>query len=95
MTPRQEKWYGSNWIRKSKRLAIYERDGNACLYCGAEDRLSLDHFKPVQAGGSNHASNLFTSCLSCNSARGNMPVKTFCASMEVYQGIINARKRGL
>lgn len=32
---------GMNWIRKDKRLAIYMRDGMACVYCG----LTLDHLK--------------------------------------------------
>lgn len=26
---------GSKWIRPEKRLAIYHRDGFACIYCGA------------------------------------------------------------
>jgi 5-methylcytosine-specific restriction endonuclease McrA len=88
-------WHGSNWIRKAKRLRIYERDGHLCLYCGATDHLSLDHFQPVARGGTNHANNLFTACRSCNSARGHRPVKAFCDNDAIYQSIINARNRKL
>jgi 5-methylcytosine-specific restriction endonuclease McrA len=95
MTARQVTWHGSNWIRKSKRQRIYERDGGKCLYCGALDTLSLDHFIPVSKGGTNDAGNLFTACIPCNSGRGNKPVKSYCTSVEVYQGILNARARKL
>ena len=41
---------GSSWIRRDKRVAIYLRDGNACIYCGAGTEelkyLTLDHLRP-------------------------------------------------
>ena len=65
--------YGRNWIRPEKRLALYLRDGVACVYCGrsveAAAPLTLDHLRPVSKGGSNDASNLVTACHDCNSAR--------------------------
>lgn len=64
---------GSKWIRPEKRLALYARDGFACVYCGATAEsgasLSLDHVKPRELGGGHAASNLVTSCVRCNSAR--------------------------
>ena len=69
---------GSSWIRRRKRLAIYDRDDFRCLYCGAQaDRdgtgtsevvLTLDHYD----GHSNEPGNLVTCCLSCNSAKKNL-----------------------
>ncbi len=97
-----------NWIRKTKRLAIYQRDGLACCYCGAgvEDgaQLTLDHLKPYSRGGNNAATNLVTCCQRCNSARGNRAVKTFAAAVAQYldidttditRHIANARRRVL
>lgn len=86
-------WQGMNWIRQSKRLAIYLRDGLACAYCGhsVEDgaSLSLDHLKPASKGGSNHESNLVTCCERCNKSRGNRSVRSFCRSVADYinQGV--------
>lgn len=64
---------GSKWCRKTTRLALYHRDGFACVYClaVAEDGsyLTLDHIKPCELGGTNAPSNLVTCCLSCNSAK--------------------------
>ena len=81
---------GMNWIRKEKRLAIYLRDGLACCYCGQsiEDgaRLTLDHLTPYSKGGGNDATNLVTSCLICNSKRGNRSVKAFAAGVAHYAG---------
>jgi len=63
------KWHGAKWCRPSTRWAIYHRDGFACVYCGACAKLSLDHVEPEELGGSHEATNLVTSCFSCNSAR--------------------------
>jgi|SRR5580658_3014765 5-methylcytosine-specific restriction endonuclease McrA len=70
--------HGSKWIRPEKRLAIYHRDGFACAYCGHTSEqgaaLSLDHVTPRELGGSHDAMNLVTSCVSCNSARQDLPL---------------------
>lgn len=85
---RSESWNGMNWIRQEKRLAIYLRDGCACMYCGSgiEDGsiLSLDHVKPHDKGGSNSERNLVTCCSKCNSSRGKRPVEEFAASVASY-----------
>jgi 5-methylcytosine-specific restriction endonuclease McrA len=57
-------------IADSVRLAVYERDGFACLHCGATESLSLDHIHPYSLGGSDDASNLQTLCRPCNSSKG-------------------------
>lgn len=86
--PRQESWRGMNWIRQEKRLAIYLRDGMACVYCGSgvEDvvRLTLDHFRPHSKGGTNEAGNLVTCCNRCNASRGDRPVATFVRAVARY-----------
>jgi len=80
--------HGAKWIRREKRLAIYIRDGLCCCYCGAsvEDgtALTLDHIKPRGKGGSHDQTNLVTSCLRCNSARGDRPLATFARAVAEY-----------
>lgn len=79
---------GMNWIRPAKRLAIYLRDGLACVWCGAtlEDGvvLTLDHLKPQSKGGSNSEKNLVTCCGRCNSSRGHRSVKVFAVAVAGY-----------
>jgi HNH endonuclease len=74
---------GAKWIRPEKRLAVYHRDGFACAYCGTalEDgaRLSLDHVLPRELGGTHEATNLVTCCVSCNSARQDLPLRSWLA----------------
>lgn len=71
------------WIRSEKRLAIYIRDNFSCLYCGASLKdaapaeIHLDHLTPRSQGGTNDASNLVTSCRSCNCSRGNRNLEDF------------------
>lgn len=69
-TPRQPT---GQWIRSEKRLAIY-------LHDAAPADITLDHVVPRSRGGSNEASNLFTACRSCNSARGAGPLCPSSAS---------------
>ena len=50
---------------------ILERDGYACVYCGATDDLTIDHRIPLSRGGNNSLSNLCAACLRCNQAKYN------------------------
>lgn len=87
----------------SKRLGrvarlIRERDGNACVYCGATEQTSgahlhLDHLTPRAAGGADVASNLVVACRSCNSARQNTPLATWCRSIGIDARAIRAQAR--
>lgn len=85
---RKERNQGMNWIRKEKRLAIYLRDGLACVYCGSgiedEVKLTLDHLTPHSHGGSNAADNLVTCCHKCNSVRGNRSWTGFAKNAATY-----------
>lgn len=81
-------WQGMNWIRQEKRLAIYLRDGCACVYCGATVEegatLTLDHVVPHSRGGSNDATNLVTCCKRCNDSRGNRSLTKWVEVVVAY-----------
>ena len=67
-------------VHRVRRIDIYERDHWICQLCGTEvdrsgrhpnpDAPSLDHIVPVARGGTHEASNLQTTHLRCNLARG-------------------------
>lgn len=79
---------GMNWVRQDLRLALYLRDGLACMYCGqgieAEVKLTLDHLHPWSHGGCNCPSNLVTCCQMCNSSRQDRSVEEFADSVASY-----------
>jgi hypothetical protein len=55
-------------------MQVYKRDKFTCVYCGitgADAELQCDHIHPISDNGSNHMSNLRTSCRKCNQAKGN------------------------
>ncbi len=51
------------------RSDVFERDGHACVRCGATEKLTLDHILPQSTGGPHIHENLRVMCRSCNSAR--------------------------
>lgn len=59
-------------IPKSLRLAVFERDAFACIYCGSTERLTIDHDIPISRGGNDTIDNLQTACLPCNANKRHM-----------------------
>jgi 5-methylcytosine-specific restriction protein A len=55
--------------KKNIRDWVFRRDGYACLWCGATQKLAIDHINPIKNGGTDHLSNLQTLCKSCNSKK--------------------------
>lgn len=82
------------WIKKHKRLAIYELDGMKCLICDCdlsdvnEEERTLDHVEPKASHDlpkPNDAANLLTACRECNCARQHR-------SLEEFVGVAKATK---
>lgn len=57
-------------ISSKVRWQIFQHDGYACVECGSNQDLTIDHRLPISRGGSNDPSNLQTLCRSCNSRKG-------------------------
>lgn len=57
-------------IPNALRARVYDRDGRACVECGAREDLSLDHVWPHALGGEDTFDNLRTLCRPCNSRKG-------------------------
>lgn len=85
--------HGQHWITDVRRLAIYLRDGMACIYCGKtveqKAQLTLDHIRPRCRGGGNESHNLVTACIQCNAKRGSRAFAPFVRE----RGICPARLR--
>lgn len=52
------------------RTQVYERDEWACVECGSDQNLTLDHIYPWSKGGTDRLDNLQTLCRTCNSSKG-------------------------
>lgn len=60
------------------REYLLAKFGRKCVYCGAEGvPLNQDHVIPRASAGSDRLTNLVLSCIPCNEAKGNRPVKEF------------------
>src|SRR5258706_7278181 len=61
------------WSRR--RARIFERDGWACIRCGATDGLTVDHVLARSLGGTDALSNLQTLCGRCNTRKAQIEGK--------------------
>ncbi len=53
------------------RRNVLRRDHHRCQYCGARERLTLDHVQPKSRGGPDAWENLVAACVPCNNRKGN------------------------
>ncbi|MGH8973133.1 MAG: HNH endonuclease [Acidimicrobiia bacterium] len=75
--------------RDATVIALAERDGDRCWYCGCgfderEDgggrTLTIDHVEPLADGGTSSLANLRLSCSTCNRRKGRMGADAYGAS---------------
>jgi 5-methylcytosine-specific restriction endonuclease McrA len=68
----------SQWTApKALRQAIYKRDNFRCVYCGSDEKLSLDHRIPEFRGGTHAKENLATACMACNGSKRDLTEEEF------------------
>jgi len=79
-------------------IAIAERDGHRCQYCGATAaksgaHLQLDHLTPRSQGGADEATNLVTACRPCNRQKSTMSLSAWCRLIGASARAIRAQAR--
>ena len=71
--------------RTSEEEAIrYQDFNNQCAYCGATEKLSLDHFLPIAHGGADTISNLVPACMPCNVRKNAQDPKLWYQAQDFY-----------
>ena len=64
----------------SERTAVYRKTKGCCYLCGEFvdfDSFEIEHKLPLSKGGTNDIGNLFCSCHTCNTMKGDMPLSDF------------------
>lgn len=63
---------GTGRLPRALVLAVFQRDGFACRYCGftgASEWFEVEHVKPRVKGGTDEMSNLVVACWPCNAQK--------------------------
>ena len=55
-------------------LAVFE---HSCCYCGAKEKLCLDHLTALAAGGRTMVGNVAPACRTCNLKKGRLSAEDF------------------
>ena len=67
---------------RKRRVAILNRDGWICYYCGG-DATQADHVIPISKGGDPMSlDNMVASCKRCNVSKGNRSQGVFLATKD-------------
>lgn len=61
-----EKWGTATYVSPALRAEVLKRDADKCVFCGATERLEIDHIFPRSKGGLSLKENLQVLCRSCN-----------------------------
>lgn len=62
-------------IASQVQWGVYRKAGFKCEFCGHARPLTIDHYLPVDLGGTDEPSNLKAACRPCNKRKGNMSPK--------------------
>ncbi|WP_445631152.1 HNH endonuclease [Nostoc sp. DSM 114167] len=67
-------------LTEAERVKIKQRDGYACLCCGAniESKLEIRYIKPLRLGGKISIENSQTLCVICDKYKGNNEIDFRC-----------------
>jgi len=62
----------------SIREWIHEMENpDRCIYCGADEKLIVEHMIPLSRGGPDHPDNAVMVCAGCNSSKGDRRLYEF------------------
>ncbi len=64
------------------REHVMQRDGFACVYCGAVNGLEVDHVVPLSRGGANTMQNIVVACRSCNATKNATHPAIFVGNLQ-------------
>lgn len=63
------------------KLAVLERDGHACRYCGVKcQNMECDHIIPVSKGGGSDMGNLVAACRNCNRSKRDKDLQAWLSA---------------
>lgn len=64
----------------------------ACYYCGAREKLTVDHLIPKVRGGPDEADNLIWACRACNSAKNGRDLLVWFMSRGAFPPLLLLRR---
>lgn len=69
---------------ESEIKQLVEKFDGCCAYCGKNGKVTVDHFVPLIAGGSDCLGNFVPACTSCNSSKNDSDPSVWFKSRSFY-----------
>lgn len=64
----------ANGIYKISKKELLKLSYSPCFYCGATERITIDHVVAIARGGTDSIGNLVPACKSCNSQKRDLTI---------------------
>jgi hypothetical protein len=74
---RAKKYNAEGDFIRREWVNLLEEFNYCCAYCGAQDKLTVDHIIPLNKGGTNYISNILPACHICNASKRDFDVLTW------------------
>ena len=71
-------------LRPAAIIQRFSEFDYCCAYCGSDDRMEIEHVRPISKGGAHDISNIVPACQKCNASKRVNPMEDWYRSQPFF-----------
>ena len=71
-------------LRPAAIIQRFSEFDYCCAYCGSDDRMEIEHVRPISNGGAHDISNIVPACQKCNASKRVNPMEDWYRSQPFF-----------